>query len=423
MHKTMTKTKTKTLVAVALVTLAVIGTVAGLITIQRKSGSRSGSSIIGSGGSGSRSGSPTADPKDPSSPSIAPIPVAAAICGNGKLETGEECDDDNKVSGDGCSSVCKKESASGVRGVEKMVYGQTLRGWIPEKPIEYVTFTLAEDSASLNMSADAIPTDMGGVRSILKKGSVFVEGEAEAIFDCAKAGAANCPAGRWNGESLVSTGPVYWFTLEKGEIGPYDAGNIAIDPNQPERLKGNTLVSKFEKPLESDTAFYVAVKNKLFSDGVGVRYAFHGGTPKHFCGNGSCEASEDGLNCSSDCQAEPEETLVATCGADGKLFGAEARIKKYEQGYNAGTRQAVSVISQRAYIRDNNGNTLCEENVGSGGRPTCSAADFRVSHNLSTGTYLNGGPSSFQPSNDWWIEAAGRGSDLFPDCSSGKVGF
>ncbi len=31
------------------------------------------------------------------------------ICGNGKLETGEECDDGNTTSGDGCSSQCKTE--------------------------------------------------------------------------------------------------------------------------------------------------------------------------------------------------------------------------------------------------------------------------------------------------------------------------
>jgi len=30
-------------------------------------------------------------------------------CGNGKVETGEECDDGNNVNGDGCNSTCKKE--------------------------------------------------------------------------------------------------------------------------------------------------------------------------------------------------------------------------------------------------------------------------------------------------------------------------
>lgn len=34
-----------------------------------------------------------------------PVPV----CGNGKKEEGETCDDGNKISGDGCSSICKIE--------------------------------------------------------------------------------------------------------------------------------------------------------------------------------------------------------------------------------------------------------------------------------------------------------------------------
>ncbi|MDD5469881.1 MAG: DUF4215 domain-containing protein, partial [Candidatus Peribacteraceae bacterium] len=37
----------------------------------------------------------------------------APVCGNGKVETGEECDDGNTQDGDGCSSVCKKEAVEG----------------------------------------------------------------------------------------------------------------------------------------------------------------------------------------------------------------------------------------------------------------------------------------------------------------------
>ena len=31
------------------------------------------------------------------------------VCGNGILEKGEECDDNNLLNGDGCNSLCKKE--------------------------------------------------------------------------------------------------------------------------------------------------------------------------------------------------------------------------------------------------------------------------------------------------------------------------
>jgi cysteine-rich repeat protein len=38
------------------------------------------------------------------------ITTVLAICGNGILETGEQCDDGNSVSGDGCSSTCQLEA-------------------------------------------------------------------------------------------------------------------------------------------------------------------------------------------------------------------------------------------------------------------------------------------------------------------------
>lgn len=40
----------------------------------------------------------------------------APVCGNGRLEDGENCDDGNTKSGDGCSSVCKKETPAPVCG-------------------------------------------------------------------------------------------------------------------------------------------------------------------------------------------------------------------------------------------------------------------------------------------------------------------
>jgi len=40
------------------------------------------------------------------------IPTVGAVCGNGVIETGEECDDGNTVSGDGCSSTCTIEAVT-----------------------------------------------------------------------------------------------------------------------------------------------------------------------------------------------------------------------------------------------------------------------------------------------------------------------
>jgi cysteine-rich repeat protein len=36
-------------------------------------------------------------------------PTGGQVCGNGTIESPEECDDGNTVSGDGCSSTCQGE--------------------------------------------------------------------------------------------------------------------------------------------------------------------------------------------------------------------------------------------------------------------------------------------------------------------------
>jgi cysteine-rich repeat protein len=38
------------------------------------------------------------------------------VCGNGILETGENCDDSNLINGDGCSSICLVEEGGKEEG-------------------------------------------------------------------------------------------------------------------------------------------------------------------------------------------------------------------------------------------------------------------------------------------------------------------
>ena len=67
--------------------------------------------------------------------------ACSTSCGNGNIETGEECDDGNAVSGDGCSSTCKKEAGFTCQPVQKddavdcMQSGNT--GKCLELPIKY----------------------------------------------------------------------------------------------------------------------------------------------------------------------------------------------------------------------------------------------------------------------------------------------
>lgn len=46
-------------------------------------------------------------------------PSTQCICGNGQLDEGEECDDGNSASEDGCSSSCKKEAPRCGNGIRE----------------------------------------------------------------------------------------------------------------------------------------------------------------------------------------------------------------------------------------------------------------------------------------------------------------
>jgi cysteine-rich repeat protein len=49
--------------------------------------------------------------------------VPAPVCGNGKLETREQCDDGNTVDGDGCSSTCTIEACNDVQALPALQLG------------------------------------------------------------------------------------------------------------------------------------------------------------------------------------------------------------------------------------------------------------------------------------------------------------
>jgi cysteine-rich repeat protein len=89
-----------------------------------KGGSSSGGSASGSSGTdaiagGPASGGATTDPPEPSSDGGSPEvdaggaggagtdPAGAAVCGNGRLDVGEQCDDGGHEGKDGCSSDCQ----------------------------------------------------------------------------------------------------------------------------------------------------------------------------------------------------------------------------------------------------------------------------------------------------------------------------
>lgn len=54
------------------------------------------------------------------------IGAVEILCGNGVVEAGEECDDGNATSDDGCSAACENENGSGGCSVKKALLGDVL---------------------------------------------------------------------------------------------------------------------------------------------------------------------------------------------------------------------------------------------------------------------------------------------------------
>jgi cysteine-rich repeat protein len=88
-------------------------------TTRPESGSDTGGSGTGSQtstGGDPLTGGSTDVGADSSSGVVSGIDTDGAICGNGVLEAGEECDDGNNVSDDGCSESCTQEVQAGFCG-------------------------------------------------------------------------------------------------------------------------------------------------------------------------------------------------------------------------------------------------------------------------------------------------------------------
>ena len=66
-----------------------------------------GTGIIQTGNGGAAGGSTGSTDARPEIPTI--ITTEPTLCGNGRLDPAEECDDANKVQGDGCSAICQIE--------------------------------------------------------------------------------------------------------------------------------------------------------------------------------------------------------------------------------------------------------------------------------------------------------------------------
>ncbi len=118
-----------------------------------------------------------------------------AVCGNYVIETPEECDDGNKLSGDGCSSICVIETPS----------GPVCRNGIVEPPEQCdddnsVNNDSCSNSCTLNLEntaelcSDGIDNDYDGFIDLDDSDCAeFVEGPTDTDKDLIPDSSDNCP--------------------------------------------------------------------------------------------------------------------------------------------------------------------------------------------------------------------------------------
>jgi cysteine-rich repeat protein len=77
-------------------------------------------------------------------------PPAEPVCGNGALETGEQCDDGNAANGDGCSSTCRTEPrpARTALVAPNVLQGLRISGETEIRPSSTTASMMARDRAT-----------------------------------------------------------------------------------------------------------------------------------------------------------------------------------------------------------------------------------------------------------------------------------
>jgi len=156
-----------------LVAIAALAACSGSGTIA--TGSLSSGTPQNTSSSSSGDGDIQSSPSDiTQSPTVTP---SAAVCGNSKVESGEQCDDGNTVSGDGCSSICDTESCGdGIvqSGLSEECDGSNLNG------STCATFGYSQGSLSCSDSCKFVKTGC----SNLATSSVCGNGTQESGEEC-----------------------------------------------------------------------------------------------------------------------------------------------------------------------------------------------------------------------------------------------
>ena len=151
--------------------------------------------------------------------------AAANVCGNGTIDPGEECDDENRNLGDGCSPTCKKEGLDACPGLGLTLSpsGQSIHGHLAEQGDD------AQPSCGPDRAPDVIyaftPTVSGTASATLSSTEAFSKSISlrSACPDNGPAAERSCSSNS-SGEALslrawVLKGVTYYLIID-GE--PHD---------------------------------------------------------------------------------------------------------------------------------------------------------------------------------------------------------
>jgi cysteine-rich repeat protein len=191
------------------------------------------------------------------------------ICGNGKLEAGEECDDGNKIDNDECSSACKinKGSISGCKYNDKNKNGkidcgeEKMSGWevqlvrCPYSPLAIGTSTFNKKT-SINLNPAPGLVGFCSVSATTKTGADGCYSFAN--LDPGDYGVNEIGESGWS-QTLPSSDSYYYFNLTAGkDIKDVNFLNYQEPTPPPAPVCGN---SKVENGEECDDG------NKVDNDG------------------------------------------------------------------------------------------------------------------------------------------------------------
>lgn len=246
-------------------------------------------------------------------PTPTPEPVANPICSNGQLETGETCDDGNLVAGDGCSVICQIE---------------------PGATISVTSITCASEADLPNWGAS---------------GASDITAQTAQNFIAASAGKCSPDSGwsyQWGTPNVTNPGDNVgvatgaWTTL-----GPTNTSGIAtafiLNPTSYSRLafrevwqsgyapftytaQGNSDRDNYSAELYCSTdVLHYDNFEYINSPQLGTTYycvSFNAVDDRPSCGNGKLEEGEtcddgntkSGDGCSATCKEELGATIIAT---------------------------------------------------------------------------------------------------------------